>query len=137
MDVAVNNQQRFSRRVNLISLLLLVVYTFLYNFCQYICPLKRAKLSFLGFAIASSVYNEIDNKEIMSRDPHANVGIIENLDRGCKLPLSQESHCEQDFGAHHAIDGIMNHHMDFFCSMFHAKGYPWLLGTKIEKFNIL
>ena len=71
----------------------------------------------------------------MSRDPHANVGTIENLDRGCKLPLSQESHCEQDFGAHHAIDGIMNYHMDFFCSMFHAEGYPWLLGTKIEKYK--
>ena len=71
----------------------------------------------------------------MSRDPHANVGMIKNLDRGCKLPLSQESHCEQDFGAHHAIDGIMNYQMDFFCSMFHAEGYPWLLGTKIEKYN--
>ena len=72
----------------------------------------------------------------MSRDPRANFGTIENLDRGCKLPLSQESHCEQDFGAHHAIDGIMNYHMDFFCSMFHAEGYPWLLGTKIEKCDI-
>ena len=73
----------------------------------------------------------------MSRDPHANVGMIKNLDRGCKLPLSQESHCEQDFGAHHAIDGIMNYpFMDFFCSMFHTEGYPWLLGTKIEKYNI-
>ena len=73
----------------------------------------------------------------MSRDPHANVGMIENLDRGCKLPLSQESHCEQDFGAHHAIDGIMNYHMDIFCSMFHAEGYPWLLGIRIEKCDIL
>ena len=99
--------------------------------------ITKVKLSILGFAIASSVYNEMDNKEIMSRDPHANVGTFENLDRGCKLPLSQESHCEQDFGAHHAIDGIMNHHMDFFCSMFHAEGYPWLLGTKIEKYIIL
>ena len=72
----------------------------------------------------------------MSRDPHANVGMIKNLDRGCRLPLRQESHCEQDFGAHHAIDGIMNYHMDFFCSMFHTEAYPWLLGTKIEKYNI-
>ena len=69
----------------------------------------------------------------MTKDPRASG--LQKQDRkgmgrrsGCKLPLSHSSHCEQDFGAHLAINGISNNNQDFYCSMFDKVGYPWILG---------
>ena len=90
----------------------------------------RVLTKYVGTAIASSVYNEIDEKEVMVNDPRSSFQEIEKSKSGCKLPLSHASHCEQDFGPHLALNAIKNNPMDFFCSMFHPKGFPWILGIK-------
>ena len=90
----------------------------------------RTFTKFVGTAIASSVYNDVDEKEVMVNDPRSEFIKMAKKKIGCKLPLSEASHCEKDFGPHLAINGIKNNPMDFFCSMFHATGFPWLLGIK-------
>jgi hypothetical protein len=90
----------------------------------------RTLTKYVGTAIASSVYNVMDEKEVMVNDPRSSFHEIQKSKMGCKLPLSHASHCEQDFGPHLAINAIQNNPMDFFCSMFHPKGFPWILGTE-------
>ena len=68
----------------------------------------------------------------MLNDPRILFGEKKETKRGCKLPHGQTGHCEQDFGPHLAINGIGKNKMDFFCSMYHANGHPWLLGIPLS-----
>ena len=135
MDAVRNNQNKFSKKV----FLFVNIKTVHFLVLIYWSPNSQwqwqyaSNIFFIGLAIASSVFNEVDGKEEMTKDPHSSPlqkHERKNMDRtlGCKLPLSQASHCEQDFGAHLAINGIANSNRDFYCSMFHQTGYPWILG---------
>ena len=77
----------------------------------------------------------------MAKDPNAThfwekENISNDKYSGCKLPFTQASHCEQDFGPQVAVNGIANNRLDFFCSNFHPNGYPWILGSFCLLFSV-
>ena len=77
----------------------------------------------------------------MAKDPNAThfwgkENISNDKYSGCKLPFTQASHCEQDFGPQLAINGIANNRLDFYCSNFHPNGYPWILGSFCLLFSV-